>query len=197
VIKKSTTAAVLAAASMAAVLVLSGCSTWLESPAKPANDAIAVANTHLKAAATIEDEVSAEGATLQALPYTADGAKEAVTVVKGIKTSLETERTELLAAKAAMDGIAKLEVDEPFKQYAKLEAVAIDARIALVDSQSRLYDLMGRMYSALAKSSDSADVQEMITAIQGMQEEVAALAETASQAASEAADFFTTNKLGG
>jgi len=194
--KRSMTAA-LAAALVTVMLAASGCSSWLESPAKPANDAIAVANTHLKNAATIEDEVSAKGATLQALPYTAAGAKEAVTIIKDVKGSLDTERTELLAAKAAMDGIAKLEVDEPFKQYAKLEATAIDARIALVDGQSRLYDVMNRMYTALSKSSTNADVQEMITAIQAMQEEVAALAETASQAAAEAADFFTTNKLGG
>lgn len=194
--KKSLTAA-LAAALVIGSLSLVGCSTWLESPAKPANDAIAVANTHLKSAATIEDEVSTKGSTLQSLPYTKEGAKQAGTIITAVKGSLASERTELEAAKKAMDGIAKLEVDAPFKQYAKLESAAIDARIALVDGQSRLYDAMDRLYSALAKTSKTTDMQETITAIQGMQEEVAALADSAAQAAQTAADFFSSNKLGG
>jgi hypothetical protein len=187
----------LVAGILAATLVVAGCSSWFESPAKPANDAISVANAKLKGAAALESEVASSAAALQGLPYTKTGAKDAVKIAAAATTALKKERTELLAAKSAMDGIAKLEVEATFKQYAKLESAAIDARIALVDAESRLYDAMGRLYSALAKASSTADMQDTITAIQRMQQEVTALADTAAQAADAASKFFTSNRLGG
>jgi hypothetical protein len=191
---KKTTIAMAVAALMFATLAITGCTSWFESPAKPANDAIVVANTHMKKAAGLEAEVSAGGSALQGLPYTTAGAKSAVKITAAATASLKEARIELTAAKKAMDGIATLEVAAQFKQYAKLESAAIDARIALVDAESRLYDAMDRLYSALAKASSTTDVQETITAIQQMQEEVAALAETASAASQAAADYFTANR---
>lgn len=194
---KKTTAAAVAAVLVLTTFALAGCTSWFESPAKPANDAIAVANGHLKTAATIESTVSSSTAALQGVPYTKQGATQAGVIITDIKTTLKSERDELDAAKKAMDSIAGLEVAASFKQYAKLESAAIDARIALVDANSRLYDAMGRLYSALAKTGNTVDSQETITAIQQMQEEVAALADSAQQAAKAASDFFTSNKLGG
>ena len=194
---KKTTAAAVAAVLVLTTLALAGCSSWFESPAKPANDAIAVANGHLKKAATIESTVSSSTAALQGVAYTKKGANQAISITGGIKDTLKSERTELEAGKAAMDTISGFDVTATFKQYAKLESAAIDARIALVDANSRLYDAMGRLYSALAKTGNTVDSQETITAIQQMQEEVAALADSAQQAAKAASDFFTSNKLGG
>lgn len=191
------TAVIAAAVLLSATLAMAGCSSWFESPAKPANAAIAVANTHLEAAVTIESQVASSSASLQTLPYTRAGAKKALTVTASLKDSLKAERTELLAAKAAMDGIPKLDVSATFKKYATLESEAIDARVVLVDAHSRLYDAMDRLYTAQTKTNNTLDAQETIAAIQQMQEEVAALTETASQASQAAADYFTTNKLGG
>jgi len=194
---KKLTAAAIAAVLVFATLALAGCTSWFESPAKPANDAIGVANTHLKKASTIESSISSGTASLQNVEYTKAGAKSALEIISGITTALTTERTELLAAKAAMDGIEKLEVTQTFKEYAKLESAAIDARVALVDANSRLYAAMSTLYSALSKAGNTVDSQETIKAVQQMQEEVAALADSAAQAAKSASDYFTTNKLGG
>jgi hypothetical protein len=191
------TAVLTAAVLVSATLAIAGCTSWFESPAKPANAAIAEANTHLKAAAAIESVVASGSASLQKLPYTLSGAKQALKITASVKQSLKTERTELLSAKAAMDGIAKLDVAATFKQYSKLESAAIDARVALVDAHSRLYDAMDQLYSALVKTKNTVDTQDTITAIQGMQQEVSSLADSALQAARAASDYFTTNKLGG
>jgi hypothetical protein len=190
-------AAVSAVVLITVALTIAGCSSWFESPAKPANDKITVANQHLKLVAAKESEVASGGASLQRLPYTQSGAKQALAITSEVAGALKSARGELLSAKAAMDGIATLEVSSPFKQFAKLESAAIDARVALVDAESRLYDAMDRLYSALSKTSNTVDMQDTITAIQRMQQEVAALADTASQAAQTAADYFTRNKLGG
>jgi Mrp family chromosome partitioning ATPase len=191
------TAVITAAVLVTTTLALAGCTTWFESPAKPANAAIAVANGHLKAAATIESQVASSSASLQTLPYSRKGARKALTITAALKDSLKSERTELLAAKAAMDGIPKLDVSDTFKKYATLESEAIDARVALVDADSRLYDVMDRLYTAQTKTKNNLDAQETVTAIQQMQEEVSALTETASKASQAASDYFTTNKLGG
>jgi hypothetical protein len=174
-----------------------GCSSWFESPAKPANDAIAVANTHLKQASTLESQVASDGAALQAVPYTKVGAKQALGITAAVAVSLASEREELLAAKTAMDGIAKLQVTGTFKQYAKLESAAIDARVALLDAESRLYAGMDRLYSALTTTANTVDNTDLTTAIQQMEQEVSSLTESASAAAKTASDYFTANKLGG
>ena len=194
---KKLTAVATAAVLVFATLALAGCTSWFESPAKPANDAIAVANQHLKKASSVESEIASGTAALQNVAYTKTGAKNALRVISGITAALTSERTELLAAKAAMDGIAKLDVTASFKEYAKLESAAIDARIAFVDANSRLYAGMNALYTALVRTGNTVDSQDTITAIQQMQKEVSALADSASQAAKTAADFFTTNKLGG
>ena len=117
---RKATAITAAAALLLVSMTMAGCATWFESPAKPANDAIAIANTHLKAASTIESQVASGGVALQAVPYTKAGAKQAVKITAAVAAALTAERTELLAAKSAMDGIAKLEVSDSFKRYAKL-----------------------------------------------------------------------------
>jgi hypothetical protein len=191
--------AALAAASLIVItaLALAGCTSWFESPGKPANDAIGVANGHLQTAASIDATVSANVASLQGVPYTAAGAKDALKLTAAIATELASERKELIAAKAAMDGIATLEVEAALKEYAALESTSIDARIALADGEARLYAGFDRLFSSLSGALKGVDNQEMITAIQSMQQEVAALSESASAAAKTASDFFATNKLGG
>ena len=195
--RKSTTA--LAAASLIVItaIVLTGCTSWFASPNQPANDAIGVANGHLQTAASQEASVVASAASLQSVPYTKAGATSALRLTAGIATALAAERTELTAAKGAMDGVASLEVDASLKQYAALESASIDARIVLADGEARLYTALDRLFSSLSGATTGVDNQEMITAIQSMQQEVAALSESASAAAKTASDFFATNKLGG
>ena len=195
--RKSTAA--LAAASLIVItaLALAGCTSWFESPGKPANDAIEVANGHLQTAASIDATVSASAASLQTVPYTKTGAKDALKLTASIATALAGERKELTAAKAAMDGIADLEVDAALKEYAALESTSIDARIALADGEARLYAALDRLFNSLSGALKGVDDQEMITAIQAMQQEVTALGESASAAAKTASDYFATNRLGG
>lgn len=194
---RKSTAAAAAASLIIAAAVLSGCTSWFQAPAAPANGAITTANEHLKKAASLEQTVTAAAAFLQNVPYTKAGAKNALKLTGAITKTLKSERGELVAAKAAIDGIAKLEVDEALKQYAQLESASIDARIALADAEARLYNAFDRLYTSLSGAGPAVDNQEISTAIQLMQQEVTALGETAAAAAKAASDFFTANKLGG
>jgi len=195
--RRSTAAMAAASLIVITALALAGCTSWFESPGKPANDAIGVANGHLQTAASIDATVSANAASLQGVPYTAAGAKDALKLTAAIATELASERKELIAAKAAMDGIATLEVEAALKEYAALESTSIDARIALADGEARLYAGFDRLFSSLSGALKGVDNQEMITAIQAMQREVTALGESAGTAAKTASDYFTTNRLGG
>jgi hypothetical protein len=194
---RKSTAAIAVATLLIGALALSACTSWFESPNKPANAAIGVANGLLKNAASLDEQVKSDATSLQNVPFTKAGAKDALALTASIQTHLASERADLVAAKAAMDGIAKLEVDKVLKQYAKLESSAIDARIALADSEARLYTGFDRLYTALSQSSSTINDQDMLTAIQQMQQEVTSLGESAANAAKAASDFFTTNKLGG
>lgn len=194
---RKSTAAFAVASLVVGALLLAGCTSWFENPNKPANAAIGVANAHLKTAASLEATVKADAASLASLAYTKSGAKNALKLTAAINTALTTERNELTAAKTAMDGIAKLDVEAPLKKYATLESASIDARIVLVDAYARLYGAMDSLYSNLAGGSAGADNADMATAIQQMQKEVASLTDAATAAAQTAADYFTANKLGG
>lgn len=195
--RKSTAALAAASIIVIASLALAGCTSWFESAGKPANDAIGVANGHLQTAASLEASVAAGATALQGVPNASAGAKDALKFTAAISTALTAERAELVAAKDAMDGVAKLEVDAALKQYAALESTSIDARIALADGEARLYGAFDRLFSSLSGTLTGVDNQETITAIQSMQQEVAALSVTASEAAKTASDFFAANKLGG
>lgn len=194
---RKSTAAVAIAALLIGAFALSGCTSWFESPNKPANDAIGVANSNLKQAVALETQVKTAAASLQDVPLTKAGATGALTLTASIEKTLASERADLVAAKTAMDGIAKLKVDVVLKQYAELESTAIEARIALADSEARLYTGFDKLYSSLAQSTNSVNNQDTLTAIQQMQQEVTTLGDSAANAVKAASDFFTTNKLGG
>jgi hypothetical protein len=194
---RKSTAAVAVASLLIGALALSGCTSWFESPNKPANAAIGVANGLLEKAASLDEQVKSDASSLQDVPFTKAGAKDALALTASIQTHLASERADLVAAKAAMDGIANLEVDKVLKRYAKLESSAIDARIVLADSEARLYTGFDHLYAALSESASKIDTQDTLTAIQEMQQEVTSFGESAANAAKAASDFFTTNKLGG
>jgi len=178
-------------------LALSGCAKWFENPAKPANDAIAVANSHLKKAATIESQVASDAVALEDVAYTRTGARAALKVTESLRESLTEQKTELEAGKKAMDGIAKLEVADELKQYAKLESAAIDTRIIIVDTQARLYTALARLYNGVVKTGGKTDPQDLLVAIDQIRQEIAGLTEQAAAQTQEAADYFTANSLGG
>lgn len=189
-------AVALATLLMLSALTLAGCSQWFEDSAEPANAAIAVANAHLQKAATSESEVTSAAATLESIAYTRTGARAALKTTKAVKLALATQKTELLAGKAAMDGIAKLEVADEFKQYAKLEAAAIDTRITIADTQARLYDALDKLYTAVVKRSKT-DPQDLMIAIDQIRQEIVSLAEQATAQTKAAADYFELNGLKG
>jgi hypothetical protein len=194
---RKSTAVVAAATLMIATLALAGCSSWFSSDArKPTNDAIGVANDHLKKAASFEATVTANATLLQNVAYTKAGAKDALALTSAIAAALASERAELVAAQATMDGIAKTETDEILKEYAKVESSALDARIALTDAEARLYLAFERLYKSLSGAVKNVDNQETIIAIQRMQMEVTSLAETVTNRVKDASDYRTENGLG-
>lgn len=187
----------LAALLVVAVAGLSGCSTWFESPAKPANDAISLANTHLKKAAQIEQQISADTASLDALPYTKAGATQGLELTAKLKTSLTGEKTELAAAKAALTSIQAMQVDAKYKQYAKLEATVVETRITRTDTSARLFNAMEMLFKGLtAKSGGTIDPQEFQVVVGQIQQELTALNTQAEQQAKAASDYFASNNLG-
>jgi hypothetical protein len=193
--KKSQALAVVAVL-IGALLALTGCAKWFEDPAKPANAAIAVANAHLKKAAALSSQIASDAVVLDSLPASTHGAAKGLNATAALKVLLASEKTELIAAKTAMDGIAKLEVAAEFKQYAKLESTAISTRVTMTDTNTRLYDALDRFYTAL-KSKATVDPQQILTVIDQIKQEMAALTEQAVTESKAASDYFTSKKLGG
>jgi len=195
---RKTPAALLAVLSIAGMLVLAGCASWLESPNKPANDAIAVANTHLKKATTAGASVTEGAGSLDGIPYTKAGAASALDVTAKIKADLTTQKGELVAAKAAMDSIAAMEVSAELKQYAKLESAALETRVKSVDLGAKLYTEMDKFYAALAKGKTTAvDTQKILDGVETIKRDITAVSELAAQQSQAATDYFTAQKLGG
>ena len=193
---RSTPAVALATLLILSGFALAGCSQWFENPAKPANDAIAVANAHLKRAGASESEVTTAAATLEGVAYTRKGARAALKTVEAIDTALATQKAELLAGKAAMDGIAKLDVETELKQYAKLEAAAIDTRVTMVDTESRLYEALAKLYTTIGKRGVKTNAQELTAAIGQIRREIASLTDQVTVQTKAAADYFAKNRLG-
>ena len=195
---RRTPAAAAATLLIACALALAGCSTWFDSPAKPANDAIAAANGHMKKAVTAGTAVSEAATRLESVPYTAAGAKDALELTTQIRADLTKQKSELEAAKAAMDSIAKLEVSAELKSYAELEATAVETRARLVDLGTDLYTEMDKLYSALSKGKASVpDTQKILDRIETIKRDITAVSELAAQQAKAASDYFTAQKLGG
>lgn len=179
-----------------AATALSACSQWLESPAKPANDAIAVANGHLEKAASLEGEIQTKVKGLESLPYTKDGAAQGLSVTKELRDTISTEKKELASAKEAMDGIAKLEVADNYKKYAQLESKAIDARITMTDTTLRLFDAMDVLYRSLQKKAAGVDTEQVQAVIAQVKQELSDLGTQATDQAKAASDYFTSESLG-
>lgn len=191
-------AAAVAALLIVFSLALAGCSTWFENPAKPANDAITTANTHMKKAMAAGALVTDAAGLLESIPYTTAGTKQALELTAKIKNDLAIEKTEFEAAKAAMDSIAALEVDEEYKAYAKLESTAIGTRVRVVELGVKLYAEMDKLYVAVSKGkTGSPEMQQIVDGIDAVKRDITAVSELAAQQSQAALDYFNTKKLGG
>jgi hypothetical protein len=188
----------LAAASLlvAAALSLAGCAQWFADPAAPANNAITATNKHLKTAAALDAQVQATAASLDSLPYTEAGAKQALTITATLARTLTSEGADLRSAKSAMDSISKADVSAAFKQYAKLESVALGTRITLVDTEQRLYLAMDKLYTGLEGTGAKVDPQAFSVVIGQIRQELSSLTEQAAAQAKAASDYFASQKLG-
>ncbi len=183
---------------LALALALAGCSSWFENPNKPANDVIAAANAHLAKATAAGTLVTDAASGLDAIPYTKDGAVGALQITAKIGSDLETQKSELAAAKTAMDSIAAMEVAAGLKQYAKLESTSLETRIKAVDLGTKLYTQMDTFYAALQQGKTTAvDTQKILDGIETTKRDITALSELAAQQSQAASDYFTAQKLGG
>jgi hypothetical protein len=181
-----------------ALLALAGCSSWFESPNKPANDAIAVANTHLKKATQSGAAVVTSADSLASIPFTKEGAASALALTARIKADLASQTAELTAAKQAMDSIAAMKVSADLKTYASLESTAIATRVRVVEMEGQLYSEMDKLYTARQQgATTSVDTQNILASIDSLKLDITAVTELAAQAAQTASDYFTTKKLGG
>lgn len=188
---------VTAALLVVALLVLAGCSSWLESPTKPANDAIEQANGRLEKAASYEEDVRSRVASLDELPATAEGAAQGLEVIAGLRETIATEKAELVAAKQAMDSIAKMKVADEYKQYAKLESGAIDTRVTMTDTTLRLFDAMDVLYGSIKDKKSDMDPEQIQVVVDQVKQELADLGKQAEKEAQAARDFFDASDLGG
>jgi hypothetical protein len=178
-------------------LALAGCSSWFESPAKPANDAITTANGHLKTAMASDASVTASAASLDSIAYSVAGAHEALKLTAQIQSDIASEKREIEAAKASMDSISALSVPANFKSYAKLESAALATRVKVVDLQASLYTELEKVYSGLGTSTAVADRQQVLNGIESIKTEIDAASALATQQEKAASDYFSAQKLGG
>lgn len=191
-------AAAFAAVLLSATLALAGCASWLESPNKPANDAITVANAHLTKASAAGKSVTDAGPGLDAIPYTKKGATSALEITAKIKADLATGKEELTAAKSAMDSIAKMDVSEELKTYASMESTALASQIKVVDLGVDLYVQMDKFYVALQNGkTTTVDAQKILDGVETTKRDITALSELTAQQLQAASDYFDEQKLGG
>lgn len=180
-----------------ALLALAGCSSWLESPTKPANDAIEKANAALEKAASFEEDVRTKVSSLDELPATPEGAEQGLGVTSELRETIAKEKAQLESAKVSMDGIGKLKVDDEYKQYAELESAAIDTRITMTDTTLRLFDAMDVLYTSVKNDKNDVDPEQIQAVIGQVKQELSDLGKQAEDEAQAARDFFDTSDLGG
>jgi hypothetical protein len=190
-------AVAFAAFLVVALLALTGCSSWFDSPAKPANEAIAAANTHLQKAAVAGSSVTSASVGLASVPFTKKGFATALQLTAQIEADLVTQKAELTAAKAAIDSIIAMEVSSDLKTYASLESTAIATRVKVVDLNTDLYDEMNQLYTPLSKGATIVEDQQVLTRIDEIKTEIGTVSQLATQQAQAASDYFTSKKLGG
>lgn len=186
-----------AALLLVATLGLAGCAGWFENPTKPANDAIRQANAKLEKAAAYEEEIRGTVSSLNELPATPEGAEQGLAITARVRETIAKERSELEAAKAAVDTIAKMKVDEEYKQYAKLEAAAIDTRVTMTDTTLRLFDAMDVLYGSLKSGGQEIEPEQVQVVIEQVKKELSDLGRQAEDESQEARDFFDGSSLGG
>lgn len=180
-----------------AMLALVGCASWFESPTKPANEAIELANAKLQKAASYEDEIRTEVSALDELPATSEGAAQGLAATAALRDTIAKERSELEAAKEAVDSIEAMKVEDEYKQYARLESTAIDTRITMTDTTLRLFDAMDALYGSLKSGKSDVEPEQIQAVIGQIQRELSALGEQAEDEAQAARDFFDESRLGG
>jgi uncharacterized protein YpmB len=187
---------VVAASLVVAALALSGCSSWFGPSAAPANTAISTANAHLQAAATLEQQIQTDGATLDSVPYSSAGANQGLATTASLRKTVAADKVELTAAKAAIDGIQSTDVAANLKQYAKLESASLSTRLTLLDTDLRLYDTMDTLFNGLKKrASSNIDVSALTAVIAQLQQEQTTLTDQISQEMKAASDYFAAQKL--
>jgi hypothetical protein len=182
---------------LVALLVLAGCSSWLESPTKPANDAIEQANGRLEKAASLEEDVRSRMSSLDELPATSDGAAQGLELIAGLRETIASEKAELTAARTAMDGISKMKVADEYKEYARLESHAIDTRVTMTDTTLRLFDAMDVLYNSVKDKKSDVDPEQIQVVIDQVKKELSDLGKQAEKEAQAARDFFDASELGG
>lgn len=191
-------AAALAALLIVIMLALAGCSSWFSNPSRPANDAIATANAHLKKAAASGQAVSEAASGLDSTPYTKEGASSALQITAKVREDLATQKSELAAAKAAMDSIAAMDVSTGLKEYAKLESTAIATRVKVTDLGTKLYAETDKLYEALQVSELTPEqTQKLLDGVETIKRDITAVSEMAAQQSQAASDYFIAQKLGG
>lgn len=182
---------------LVALLVLAGCSSWLESPTKPANDAIEQANGRLEKAASLEEDVRSRMSSLDELPATSDGAAQGLELIAGLRETIASEKAELTAARTAMDGISNMKVADEYKEYARLESHAIDTRVTMTDTTLRLFDAMDVLYNSVKDKKSDVDPEQIQVVIDQVKKELSDLGKQAEKEAQAARDFFDASELGG
>ena len=178
-------------------LALAGCSGWMASPTAQANDAIEKANGALEKAASYQEDVRTKVSSLDELPATAAGAGQGLSITSELRETIAQEKTQLESAKLSMDGIAKIEVGDEYKQYAKLESSAIDTRITMTDTTLRLFDAMDVLYTSVKSGNSDVDPEQIQAVIAQVKHELSELGKQAEDEGQAARDFFDSIDLGG
>ena len=194
---RRTPAAALTVFLIVALLTLTGCSTWFDSRAKPANEAISIANTHLQKATAAGSAVTSSALELGSVPYTMGGFASAIGLTTQIEKDLATQKAELGSAKAAIDSITAMDVSPELKAYASLESTAIATRVKAVDLNTELYNEMNMLFSARSKGAKTVEYQPILTRIDEIKTELGTVSQQAAQQVQAAADYFSSKRLGG
>lgn len=194
---KKSGALALAAVMILSALAVSGCGL-LKNPMDDANAAVKLANDNLAKASSQSEGIQALAQQLNNVDATPEGAAKALGITAQLRAALEAQKKSLEAAKKALAAVGALEVKPEFKEYAKLESAAIDARVAIVDANLKLYVEMDKMYTAIRdKKTSNTKTQEILGAIDTITNDITGLTAEAQVRADAASKFFEDKKLGG
>jgi hypothetical protein len=175
---------------VAVAMLLAGC----DNTTAQANAFISQADAHMKKAITLGDDAATLEQQLNSLDGSQPSAVTGLDLVTQLKAKLAQQKTEMEGAIQAYAGVGKLNVKPAVKQYAKLEAAAIQIGIDRNAQYGQLYDTMAVMFMAIRdNNATEKQTADFLAASDAMTAKIDQLTAAAQKASDDAMTYYQKN----